>query len=243
MPNAQPAPTRRPASPPIINLLPGFSDPIFETIKDKILDGELKPGTKLGEDEIASIFGVGRARARQSLRLLATVNVVTIERNRGAFVAQPSREEASEVYAARRLIESASIAVAARKRTERDVQALKKHIELQRAAVAKGSRRDFVRLVMDFHSQIGAMGKNAIVASMINQLLARAAIINSLYEAISPSKKAVDEHAAIVRQIVARDAAGAARSMETHLKNAESWLEIDEAPVPEFDLQQILKPA
>jgi DNA-binding GntR family transcriptional regulator len=243
MPNAQPISTSRTALLTTIDLLPGFSDPIFETIKEKILDGELKPGTKLGEDEIASIFGVGRARARQSLRLLAAVNVVTIERNRGAFVAQPSRQEASEVYAARRLIECASIAIAARKRTERDLQALRKHIELQRTAVAKGSRRDFVRLVMEFHSLLGAMGKNTIVATTINQLLARAAIIAAFYEVIAPSKEAVDEHAAIVRQVAARDATGAARSMESHLKNAESWLEIDEAPVVELDLRQILRPA
>jgi DNA-binding GntR family transcriptional regulator len=242
MRSAQPSKPRHAAMPPTISLLPGFSDPIFETIKDKVLDGELKPGTKLGEDEIASIFGVGRARARQSLRLLAAVNVVTIERNRGAFVAQPTRKEASEVYAARRLIECAAIAVTAHARTEQDVRVLRKHIESQRAAVPNGSRRDFVRLVMEFHSLLGAMSKNDIVAMMINQLLARAAIINSLYEVITPSKEAVDEHASIVRLVAARDAEGAAKSMQAHLKNAEGWLEIGETAEVEFDLRQILKP-
>ena len=83
---------------------------IYERIWTAIVDHSLPPGTKLTEDRLGEIFGVGRTRIRQVLFQLAHEGVVTLQHNRGAFVAQPSVREAREVFEARRAIEWAVIA-------------------------------------------------------------------------------------------------------------------------------------
>ena len=135
----------------------------FDAIKDRVLEGELKPGTKLTEEEIASIFDVGRARARQSLRLLAAIGVVTIYRNRGAFVASPTRTEAAHIYAARRMLECPAVALVAATRSSENVTVLRGHLEQQRAAVSRNERRTFLRLTLEFHSLLASMAGIPVV--------------------------------------------------------------------------------
>ena len=69
-----------------------------------ILEHRLLPGMKLSEDEVGDLFGASRTVVRAALQALAHSELVTIERNRGAFVAQPSLKEAHEVFDARSLI-------------------------------------------------------------------------------------------------------------------------------------------
>jgi DNA-binding GntR family transcriptional regulator len=219
-----------------------ISDPIFDAIKDRVLDGELRPGTKLSEEEIASIFEVGRARARQSLRLLAAIGVVTIHKNRGAFVASPSRAEAAQIYAARRILECPVVAFVAERRTTANLAALRSELEQQRAAVSGNDRRGFLRATLEFHSLLASMAGNPVVALLVNQLLARAALISTLYEAAAPSHQAVDDHAALVKLIASRDVAGASKFMESHLRRVETWLEIEPEAEVETDLKRLLRP-
>src|SRR5918994_3045368 len=87
------------------SFLPASEDSIYERILAAIFEHRLPPGTKLGEDRLASIFGVSRARIRRVLPRLAHESVVTLEPNRGAFVAKPTIAEARDVFQARRLIE------------------------------------------------------------------------------------------------------------------------------------------
>ena len=68
---------------------------------------------KLPEDELASVYSVSRTIIRAALQALAHDRLVRLEPNRGAFVAQPSIKEASEVFQARSLIEPKVAALAA----------------------------------------------------------------------------------------------------------------------------------
>ena len=85
-------------------------DAIYERIWMAIVDRSLPPGTKLTEDRLGELFGVSRTRIRQVLFQLAYEGVVTLEPNRGAFVAQPSVRDAREVFEARRVIECSVVA-------------------------------------------------------------------------------------------------------------------------------------
>ncbi|HET6827624.1 MAG TPA: GntR family transcriptional regulator, partial [Ramlibacter sp.] len=78
---------------------------MYERMVSAILDHRLPPGTKLVEDKLAAAFGVSRTRVRPVLVRLANEQVVTLTPNRGATIAQPSQEEAREVFEVRRMIE------------------------------------------------------------------------------------------------------------------------------------------
>lgn len=227
---------------PIVVVREAISDPIFDAIKDRILDGELRPGTKLSEEEIASIFSVGRTRARQSLRLLAAIGIVTIHKNRGAFVSSPTRAEAAQTYAARRMLECPAVALVAETRSSENVIALRSHLDHQRFEMTRNNRSGFLRATLEFHSLMASMASNPVVEMLINQLLARAALISTLYEPETPSVQAVEDHTRLVKLIASRDSAGASKFMETHLRRVEAWLEIVPEEEVKTDLRSLLRP-
>src|SRR6516225_3670149 len=78
---------------------------IREGVTTAILEHRLLPGTKLGEDDLGEIYGASRTLVRTALLKLAHEGIVSIEKNRGAFVSHPSPADAREVFEARRLIE------------------------------------------------------------------------------------------------------------------------------------------
>ncbi len=62
-------------------------------------NGGWVPGSRLVEDQLAEVFGVSRMRVRSVLQALARDKVVTLHKNRGACVAEPTVKEAKEVFA------------------------------------------------------------------------------------------------------------------------------------------------
>src|SRR5438270_7642311 len=71
---------------------------IVESVTAAIVERRLMPGTKLAEQKIADIFKVSRTIVRQALNQLSRDKLVTLEPARGARVAEPSVEEARQVF-------------------------------------------------------------------------------------------------------------------------------------------------
>ena len=91
------------------------NDNLYEKIMLAVVEHRLPPGTKLGEDRLAELFGVSRARVRQLLARLAHQGIITLHPNRGAFVAEPTLEQAREVFELRKLLEPALVKTVARR--------------------------------------------------------------------------------------------------------------------------------
>src|ERR671922_1279 len=73
-------------------------DDIYAQIFASIVDQRLPPGTKLGELTLCEIFNVGRRQIGQVLQRLAYDGLVTLNPNRGAFVAMPDADEARAIF-------------------------------------------------------------------------------------------------------------------------------------------------
>ena len=83
---------------------------VFDALALAIHEHRLAPATKLGEDEIGEIYNVSRTVVRAALQSLAHIQLVEIQRNKGAFVASPTPREAREVFAASFDVESSGTA-------------------------------------------------------------------------------------------------------------------------------------
>ncbi len=88
---------------------PSSTRRIVDAITTAIVERRLMPGTKLAEQQIADIFKVSRTLVRQALNQLSRDHLVTLEPARGAFVAQPSVEEARQVFEVRAMLEAAMV--------------------------------------------------------------------------------------------------------------------------------------
>lgn len=216
---------------------------IFDTIAEAIAGRRLPPGTKLTEEKLASTFGVSRARIRRVLLLLSQERIVTLKPNRGAYVAKPTPQEAREVFAARRLIEDdmaarfAAMPPAARAAAARRLAA---HVERERAAAAAGDRSASIRLSGEFHQLVGELAGNAVLAELLEPLIARSSLAIAAYQPPGRDDCAPDEHAAIITALQDGDAPLARRLMAEHLEEVEQKLVLDGPEEPAIDLRRVL---
>lgn len=215
------------------------NDPLVHAIIDAIAAGRLTAGTKLGEEELGALFGLGRTRVRQALLALSFAGLVRLEPNRGAFVASPSVAEAEAVYAARRLIEGEILRDATRHCTANDVRRLRVHCQAQEDA--RADQPHYIRLLSEFHILIAEIGGNVVLADLLSQLLPRTALMQALYrpEGEAGGVCPVDHHREIVRLMALGDEAGAAALMAAHLTGNLRTLDITDEP-PHCDLATAL---
>ncbi len=146
---------------------PGFGSSragqVYAALLAAILDHRLVPGTRLPEDEVGALFGASRTIVRAALQALAHDRVVTIERNRGAQVAEPTIEEARQVFEARSLIEPRLAALAAGRASEGDVARLRAHHAEEESAILSGDQGRAIALSARFHMLIAEIADQQIL--------------------------------------------------------------------------------
>lgn len=220
---------------------PVDEDAITERILAAILEHRLAPGTKLGEDRLAGIFGVSRARVRRVLPRLAHEGVVRLEPNRGAFVAQPTVNEAREVFEARRLIEPGIVERLVQRGDLRTITVrLRQHVAAERRARAAGDTRSIVRLSGEFHILLADLGGNALLAKTMRELASLTCLIIALYDKPSVPACLGEEHGELVDALAAGEGARAIKLMAQHLDHVEENLDLTVAEPGPVDLESAL---
>ena len=216
-------------------------DAIYERILAAILEHRLAPGTKLGEDRLAGIFGVSRARVRRVLPRLAHEGVVRLEPNRGAFVAQPTVNEARDVFEARRLIEPGIVERVAQRGDLRTIMVrLRQHVAAERRARSANDTRGIVRLSGEFHVLLADLAGNALLARTMRELASLTCLIIALYDKPSVPSCLGEEHGELVNALAAGDAARAMKLMVHHLNHVEENLDLTAAEPRVADLETAL---
>ena len=227
-------PARRVAEPPAAV---GATQRILDSITTAIVERRLIPGTKLAEQQIADIFNVSRTLVRQALNQLSRDHLVTLEPARGAFVAQPSVEEARQVFEVRRMLEAALIKRLCNVITETQIAELRAHLKAELDAVRRTDVTGRTRLLADFHVVLARLAGNEVLAHLLTDLLSRSSLIALMYQSSHSAEHSRDEHVALVDALERRDARAAARLMEQHLQNVEQYLQLHPRAA---DLQTVL---
>ncbi len=219
----------------------GRAQQIHDSILVAILEHRLHPGTKLGEDEIGTIFGASRTIVRAALQSLAHEGIVVIEKNRGAFIASPSLDEAVEVFEARKLIEATLARRAAERATSQDIDDLKHKMSEERAALARGEESTAIRLSGEFHLEIARIANHRTFEDFLRELVARSSLILLLYRRHKAQVCGTDHHVELVNAIAAGDGDHASALMLEHLDEIEAGLDLVEDKNGPPALSSILK--
>src|SRR5713226_4424126 len=95
---------------------------VYDYLKQSILDGELLPGARLFEAQIATQMGVSRSPVREAFQQLEADGLVEIQTNLGATVRTLTVKDVEEIYTARTLIEGYAASLAAKHATPEDVE-------------------------------------------------------------------------------------------------------------------------
>ncbi|WP_431319858.1 GntR family transcriptional regulator [Rhizobium sp. YTU87027] len=204
---------------------------IRDAIRDAIVERRLSPGTKLSESDVGNLFNVSRTLARAALQALSYEGLVSVEKNRGAFVAYPSPEEARQIFAARRLVEPGILREAAAKITPSQIQHLKQLLlEEGRLIGERGqtARRAEIKASGDFHLMLAGISGNAIMQRFMDELVARSSLVIALYGQSTISSCGHSEHGDIVAAIERNDLDEACRLMLHHIAHIEADLDLRE---------------
>ncbi len=228
-----------PSSPRMLGAL-AASDRVADALSLAIHEHRIAPGTKLGEDEIGEVYGVSRTVVRAALQSLAHIQLVEMQRNRGAFVAQPSQQEAREVFEARELLEPRTAHMAATRATPADVDSLRAHIAEEHAATATWDRGRALHLSGLFHTEIARIAGQTTIAGFIGTLIARSSLIIALYWRRESALCESHAHHALIEAIAAGDGAAAEDLMRSHLVDLHSALDLHQSAAPARSLKEAL---
>lgn len=217
------------------------SSEIADRVVESVLAQRLSPGTRLGEAQLAAIFGVSRTVVREALTRLSERGVVTVNARRGWFLIEPSLAEAQEAFAARRVIELGLI----RHLSAIDgasVRKLKTHLTRERDALREHDVGARSYLLGDFHVCLAECIGNSLLADMLRDLTARTTLIAMLYQSSHDAHQSCDEHVGIVAALEHGEHDRAERLMSDHIGNVESALQRAPVPDPLAHLRDALAP-
>jgi len=237
--------TRSRSSAPVADAEPASKADIHQRIYNAIVEQRLLPGTKLTEERIGALFAVSRTQVRGVLQRLAVEQLVTLVPNRGAFVSEPTAEQAHDVLDVRRTLEPGIAArlierIAAGKARDA-VKQLRQLVKRERAATAAGDRRTAVRLSGDFHVLLAELSGSSIYARMMRELTPLTCLAIVTFDAPTTAACRNDDHGALIDAIEAGDVAAATAVMTEHLHHIEQALRLEENGVgAEVDLAELL---
>ncbi|MEL6382581.1 MAG: GntR family transcriptional regulator [Cyanobacteria bacterium J06626_18] len=212
---------------------------VYTELHDAICERQLLPDTKLGEALLAEHFGVSRTIIRQALLRLAGDGLVRQEPRRGAFVARISLEEARQIYAAWRLVESTIIREVTKSVTSEQIQVLRQLIARERQACDEKDYPLLTRLSMQFHINLAALSRNAYLGDFLKGLIPLTALAY-FYDVKHMPLCTEDEHSQILNCIEAGDTEQAIAIAQQHLDGIEAALNSAASLEPQISLAERL---
>jgi DNA-binding GntR family transcriptional regulator len=196
---------------------------IAERLRAAILDGHFGPGERLREEALARSMGVSRGPVREALVKLEREGLLVIRRNRGAVVAQLSREDLDEVYTLRVAIERLAVQRAVARVDERALARIQAVVDEIAAAVARGiSEQEGAELDVRFHDRIYQAANHRRLYECWTNLRPQIHILFLNRNVANPDFRdyAVTSHQEILDAIRDRDESLAVRLTETHLRGS-----------------------
>jgi DNA-binding GntR family transcriptional regulator len=208
---------------PAIRRAQPLRESVREALEELVLDGVLRPGQHLAEEELAQRLGVSRNPIREGLNQLATAGFVELRPGRGAFVRVPAMREVDEVFHLRMLLEAESARLAADRITDVTLEQLRDVLELGQEAVATGDPQRLLDLNAQFHGLITDTAGNAVMGNVLRGLARR---IRWYFAAVVVRRSPVSwhEHQEIFDALAARDGSAAAEIMWRHIGHSRQAL-------------------
>ena len=203
------------------------SNEIANDIAEAIAARKLPPGTKLREEALCRLYSVSRTKIRAALLILSKDQLINIIPDKGAFVSQPSESESRDIFAARRIIETALVREFVAKAKPADYKMLERHLKAERSALSSDSSKMRSQLLGDFHVLLADVVGNQVLKEIVRELVGRSSLITMLYQSDRDAVCSSDEHTDFLDAAKAGDADKAAQLMLHHLSHVEAALQFD----------------
>jgi len=199
---------------------------IAQRIVEAVLAQKLAPGERLGEQELADLYGVSRTLVREALMQVQARGFVEVRARKGWYVVEPSLDEARDAFAARRAVEYGLLAGAAEqgRPLQSVVKTLRRHIGEEKSAIDGSDVANRAFLLADFHVCLAECFGHRVLAGVLRDLTARTTIVATLYQSSHDARQSCAEHEQIVDALDGGRYDLAAQRMLAHIGSVESAL-------------------
>lgn len=197
-------------------------DVVFNTLREAILKGELKPGERLMELQLASKLGVSRTPIREAIRMLELEGLTVTVPRKGAEVARMTEKDMEDVLQIRKALDELAVGLACDNIEETDLEKLQVALENFEASTRGHDVKKIAQADVEFHDVIYQAANNPKLVNMLNNLreqMYRYRVEYLKNETIYPTL--IREHEEIFDCLKRKDRAGVIRVMSYHVVNQE----------------------
>lgn len=198
---------------------------VFEHLREAIIGGNLRPGERLMEMQLAEEMGVSRTPVREAIRKLELEGLVIMVPRRGAYVSDLSIKDVAETYEIRAALEALAAGLAAERITADESEELERILVSIGQCIANNDLERSIELDEQFHNVLYRASKNERLVQIINNLREQIQRFRATSLGTPGRLEAVfSEHTKIAEAISDRNAALAERLAMEHIENAENAL-------------------
>ena len=193
---------------------------VAQRLRTMLVEGQIAPGAKLNERELAQVLHVSRTPLREAIKMLAAEGLVELVPNRGAIAVALDEADVLHTFEVMAGLEGLSGELAARRITDAELAEIKAtHFEML-AAYTRGDLSNYYRLNAQIHRAINAAAKNPVLTTTYNQVNARLQALRFRSNQDGAKwKRAVKEHEKMIEALQARNPAAMRDVLVTHLNN------------------------
>lgn len=195
-------------------------DVVFNTLREAILKGDLKPGERLMELQLASKLGVSRTPIREAIRMLEQEGLAVTTPRKGAEVAKMTLKDMEDVLEIRDALDELAVRIACQKISDEQLKQLEDMKELFEKSTQTGNVKKIAEADVTFHDVIYEATGNPKLVTLLNNL--REQVYRYRVEYIKDPKNyptLIAEHEAILESLKTRDVKNAVEAMHVHVAN------------------------
>lgn len=195
-------------------------DVVFNTLRQAILKGELKPGERLMEIALSNRLGVSRTPVREAIRMLELEGLVTMIPRKGAQVAQISEQDLDDVLEVRLGLEELAVKFACERITTEELAGLRKAVEEFDRLRDTDELSALADADMKVHESIYNATHNRRLIQLLNNI--REQMYRYRIEYLKDKeqrKNLAEEHYALLKSLEQRDVETSRKNISVHIKN------------------------
>lgn len=201
---------------------------VYEELKAQILKGDIKPGTRMMEVELAEVLGVSRTPVREAIRKLEKEGLVKIEPRRGAYASELSVKDMVDILEVRQSMEGLAAYYCAQRINDEQKEQLRDYALAFNEAVEEGVYEEMISYDTKFHHLIVECCDNDILVHMVEQL--QELVLRFRYLYYSDFKRAEQmpaEHHEIFEAVASGDAERAREAAALHINRLKDMVETE----------------
>ena len=208
----------------------GVTQSLVHHLRVKIISGELAPGQKLNEAELASIFNISRPPLREAFRLLENEYLIVSIPRKGSYVAELSLKDFQEIYEVREILECSAIDLI-RSKAVRDLPKMASILEItSHLSMPRGNdpfeKFNYLRTIAGFHFKLLELADNSRIIHFYNSIFSSLARYQFMYVFVDGlMDQSQRDHERIVELIKVGDYGRAKEILRTHIHFFVKFLE------------------